>query len=168
MTDQTEAVRPGDQPAPVPNSRPDAQARYIAALTKRREAGKAQYGTYLQPFNGRYPNRDLLDELMDAGVYWTQIEMEREALADMTELREIVGENLAAARFCMGCPSCEKQTDAVMAIITSLLTSVALDRHGRVSVDAADLRAYLQHSSVRESKYLPAADRLSAAVVAVS
>lgn len=167
MSDQNaaETSRPGDQPHPIPNDRPDAQAQLMEKISQRRELGKSRYGTYLQPHNGRDAARDLLEELLDAAVYWTQIEMERDALSDRGVLRVIVDQNLQASLGkCGSCKVCDHQTDAVMAIIDSLLTTVTIGQQGTVPVDRIDLADVLNHSSFRDQRHIAAADRLAAAL----
>jgi len=41
----------------------------IEAICARAELGAERYGTYLQPYNGRNPAIDLLQEILDALVY---------------------------------------------------------------------------------------------------
>lgn len=69
--------RPGDQPLPVPNDRPDIQSLVIADITARREVGIQRYGSALQPHNGRDSHRDLYEELLDACMYIKQVMVER-------------------------------------------------------------------------------------------
>jgi hypothetical protein len=47
-------------------------------IRERAEIGKAQYGTFLFPFDGRDSKVDLVQELIDGLVYSAKIEMERE------------------------------------------------------------------------------------------
>lgn len=68
------------QPPPTPNDAPPIHEAVIADLRSRAEAGRAQYGTYLQPFNGRDSLRDLYEELLDAAQYAKQAMIEREAI----------------------------------------------------------------------------------------
>lgn len=51
-------------------------------IRERAEAGKAKYGTYLQPFNGRNAKMDLYQELLDAGIYVQQILAEVDPVRD--------------------------------------------------------------------------------------
>lgn len=74
MTDQP---RPGDQPLPVPNGRPDVQSMVIADIKARRDIGVQRYGTHLASFNGRDGLRDAYEEAMDLTVYLRQVIEER-------------------------------------------------------------------------------------------
>ena len=68
-----------DQPAPVPNDRPDIWALVLADMAERRRVGIERYGTPLQPGNGRDALVDLYQELLDAVVYARQYIEERAA-----------------------------------------------------------------------------------------
>lgn len=70
--------RPGDQPLPVPNGRPDIQSMVIADITARREVGISRYGTALQAHNGRDALRDAYEEALDLAVYLRQVIEERD------------------------------------------------------------------------------------------
>lgn len=65
--------RPGDQPLPTANDRPQIQDLVIADIEKRRALGIERYGTPLQAFNGRDAMRDLYEELIDAVLYLRQV-----------------------------------------------------------------------------------------------
>lgn len=69
-----------NQPPPTPNAAPPIHESVIADLRERAEAGRAQYGTYLQPHNGRDSLRDWYEELLDAAQYAKQAMMERDAI----------------------------------------------------------------------------------------
>jgi hypothetical protein len=64
------------QPAPTPNTCPHVVDEVIKDLRDRKEHGIAEYGTPLQPFNGRDGRVDLYEELLDAAVYCKQVLME--------------------------------------------------------------------------------------------
>lgn len=70
--------RPGDQPLPVVNDRPDIQSQVIADITERRQVGISRYGTALQPFNGRDPLQDAYEEAIDLAMYLKQLIVERD------------------------------------------------------------------------------------------
>lgn len=72
--------RPGDQPLPRPNDRPDIQSAVIADLHARRELGRMRYGTALQAGNGRDAMRDAYEEALDLAVYLKQLMVERDEL----------------------------------------------------------------------------------------
>lgn len=65
------------QPAPIPNDHGPIGLMVMADMAARMEQGKATYGTYLQPFNGRDALQDLYEELLDACVYLRQLIEER-------------------------------------------------------------------------------------------
>jgi hypothetical protein len=80
--------RPGDQPLPVPNSRPSIHDLVLKdlgegslhlgegvslILAERRQVGLDRYNSVLQAFNQRDTQRDLLEELADAIVYARQL-----------------------------------------------------------------------------------------------
>jgi hypothetical protein len=69
--------RPGDQPLPTPNDRPDIQSLVIEDIRARREVGIQRYGTALQAHNGRDGLRDLYEELLDGATYARQLLEER-------------------------------------------------------------------------------------------
>lgn len=88
--------RPGDQPLPTVNDRPDIQSLVIKDLefrhtldrcgglatlvardiSDRRHVGIQRYGTALQPFNGRNAKRDAYEELLDFVTYAKQCVVE--------------------------------------------------------------------------------------------
>ena len=82
-----------NQPAPTPNDHPvvwfEVIRRYlrtvdsdsfdsgiIADMLERHETGVREYGTPLQPHNGRDAGRDAMDEILDFSVYATQLLIE--------------------------------------------------------------------------------------------
>lgn len=73
--------RPGDQPLPVPNERPDIQSQVIADIHARRALGIQRYGTALQPHNGRDALRDAYEEAIDLAMYLKQAMVERDGAA---------------------------------------------------------------------------------------
>jgi hypothetical protein len=78
--------RPGDQPLPTRNERPDIQSQVIADIEARRELGIQRYGTALQPHNGRDALRDAYEESLDLAMYLKQAMVER---ADDPALAEV-------------------------------------------------------------------------------
>jgi hypothetical protein len=72
-------LRPGDQPLPVINDRPDIQSMVIADIAARRQLGIERYGTALQAHNGRDMLRDWYEELLDAAVYARGVIEERDS-----------------------------------------------------------------------------------------
>lgn len=74
--DETFKQRAEDQPLPTPNERMDVQSQVILDIKARRDLGRQRYGTALQPFNGRDPDRDLYEELLDAVMYQKQSMLE--------------------------------------------------------------------------------------------
>jgi hypothetical protein len=71
-------LRPGDQPLPVVNDRPDIQSQVIADIQARRQVGIQRYGTALQPHNGRDALRDAYEEAIDLAMYLKQAMVERD------------------------------------------------------------------------------------------
>lgn len=69
-----------EQPPPIPNGRRDVQQMVIDDHLARREHGIREYGTPLQPCNGRSALIDLYQELLDATVYVRQ-ELEERSMA---------------------------------------------------------------------------------------
>lgn len=61
-----------EQPAPIPNQGPRVLDLVLADLKARAEAGRAKYGTYLQPNNGRDALRDAYEEALDLAMYLRQ------------------------------------------------------------------------------------------------
>lgn len=93
------------QPPPTPNDAPPIHEAVIADLRNRAEAGRAQYGTYLQPFNGRDSLRDWYEELLDAAQYARQAMMERDAMVNVLRvLHDRVHSDICTARRC--CNEC--------------------------------------------------------------
>lgn len=77
-----------DQPNPVPNDRERIVDLVIDDLRRRDEIGVQEYGTSLQPFNGRDPLVDAHEETLDKAQYLKQALVER---ADhRAEERELV------------------------------------------------------------------------------
>jgi hypothetical protein len=74
------------QSKPIPNNEEPVFKQVIRDIEKRAETGKASYGTYLQPFNGRSAAQDLYEELIDAALYIKQLMIERKSM----EKQEIV------------------------------------------------------------------------------
>ena len=68
------------QPTPTPNSDPRVLDLVLADLKARAEAGRAKYGTYLQPNNGRDALQDAYEEALDLAMYLRQkIEEDKDA-----------------------------------------------------------------------------------------
>ena len=67
--------------------------RIIAEVRSRAESGKANYGTYLQPHNGRNAMQDLKEELLDAAHYAEQhINEVADLKAEVDRLRTLLAE----------------------------------------------------------------------------
>jgi hypothetical protein len=72
------------EPEPMPTKNalpfmwPKAMERFAKLAQARDDFGAKKYGTRLQPFNGRNPTTDALQELLDAFVYFEQIIFEDE------------------------------------------------------------------------------------------
>jgi hypothetical protein len=64
------------EPQPVINDYGYCIDEVIEALKERKEHGKAKYGVYLQPFNGRRVVIDQTQELMDYLIYSVQMRQE--------------------------------------------------------------------------------------------
>lgn len=77
MSDQSNPLVTEQSP-PIPNARPAVWDLVLADMRDRDAAGRAKYGTPLQPHNGRDPLVDLYQELLDAVVYARQEIQERE------------------------------------------------------------------------------------------
>lgn len=75
------AVR-DSQPAPVPNDLPHVADLVIADIRARKAHGLAEYGTPLQPRNGRSALRDLYEELLDGAQYLAQALWEQDHPVD--------------------------------------------------------------------------------------
>jgi len=87
-------------PPPTPNDLPAIWPQVIADMHARNVKGTQQYGTPLQPFNGRDALQDAYDEALDLAVYLKQAIIERNAVA------AILGEPAPfVPRF--QCPKCE-------------------------------------------------------------
>lgn len=85
-----------NQDRPVTNDREYCQDTLLPvfqqAVTDSKTRGVAEYGTALQPFNGRDAVRDTFEEWVDLGMYLEQIKRER------TEVIDILLECYEAAR----------------------------------------------------------------------
>lgn len=66
------------QPAPAPNDLPHIADLVVADIHTRKAAGLREYGTPLQPRNGRRALVDLYQEIIDAALYLRQEIWERE------------------------------------------------------------------------------------------
>ena len=64
------------EPQPVVNDYGHCIDEVIEALKERKEHGKAKYGVYLQPFNGRRVVIDQTQELIDYLIYSVQMRQE--------------------------------------------------------------------------------------------
>ncbi len=70
-------ARPGEQPAPVPNSGESMHEAVIAELQRRKGVGLINYNTILQTWNGRDAEQDTIEEAADLMVYMMQSRLER-------------------------------------------------------------------------------------------
>ena len=66
------------QPAPKRNAHPAVWPLVVADMQQRDQVGREQYGTPLQPHNGRDALVDLYQELLDSVVYCRQLIYERD------------------------------------------------------------------------------------------
>ena len=66
------------QPDPERNDRPAVWGLVMDDMRARDEAGRAKYGTPLQPHNGRDPLVDAYQEALDLAVYLRQAIYERD------------------------------------------------------------------------------------------
>jgi hypothetical protein len=73
------------QPDPVQNDRPAIVDELIKALQDRKQLGIDRYKVALQPFNTRASLTDVMDELLDATIYFMQFVYEHEHQAQQTE-----------------------------------------------------------------------------------
>ena len=64
------------QPEPVKNNLPALWDLVIEDMKQRDQLGMQNYGTRLQPFNGRNSLKDLSEELLDGTVYLKQLQWE--------------------------------------------------------------------------------------------
>ncbi len=64
------------QPDPVSNDLPALWDLVIQDMQQRDSIGLKNYGTRLQPFNGRDSLQDLSEELLDGLVYLKQVQFE--------------------------------------------------------------------------------------------
>lgn len=69
-----------DQPAPIPNDGVIVQEEVIQDLKDRLAHGIKEYGTGLQPFNGRNAPLDAYEEELDKLVYMKTWVIERERI----------------------------------------------------------------------------------------
>lgn len=69
-----------DQPAPIPNDEVIVQREVISDLEDRLAHGIREYGTGLQPFNGRNSPLDAYEEELDKLVYMKTWVIERERI----------------------------------------------------------------------------------------
>lgn len=67
------------QPAPIPNEERSVWEVVIEDMAARDRVGREQYGTKLQPFNGRDALWDAYEEALDLAVYLRQAIIERNA-----------------------------------------------------------------------------------------
>lgn len=67
------------QPTPKPNDTQPIHEQVIEDLKRRAEAGKKNYGTYLQVNNGRDSLLDAYEEAQDLTLYLKQAILERDA-----------------------------------------------------------------------------------------
>ncbi len=142
--------RPGDQPLPVPNDRPDIQSLAIADIVERRQIGIERYGTALQPFNGRSALRDLYEELLDAVMYTRQLieeDDERLTADDVAErYRELLTDDEEFASWV-----CRKQftgadTATVRAVLTAMLAELtATTQAGQAGLAGQEAATPLTH-----------------------
>lgn len=78
------------EPPPQPNDGPAVWEAVIADMRERDQAGRTKYGTPLQAFNGRDPQRDAFQEALDLVVYLRQAIMEGRALYPVPQHAEEV------------------------------------------------------------------------------
>lgn len=87
------------QPDPIPNHHPALWDLIISDMKGRDELGLKNYGTRLQPFNGRSAIKDVYEELLDGMVYLKQLQIElhtissqikevADMMAEQTEVKE--------------------------------------------------------------------------------
>jgi len=75
------------QPDPVPNGHPALWDLIISDMKGRDELGLKNYGTRLQPFNGRSAIKDVYEELLDGMVYLKQLQFELHSIS--TQIKEV-------------------------------------------------------------------------------
>lgn len=78
------------QPTPKPNNTQPIYEQVIEDIKLRAEAGKQNYGTYLQAGNGRDSLLDAYEEAQDKALYLKQAILERDSLVE--ELSAVVAE----------------------------------------------------------------------------
>lgn len=70
------------QPAPKRNNYPYVQDQVIADMQERRDFGVNEYGTGIQPFNGRSSPQEVYEEELDKIFYIKQWMIEREEIIE--------------------------------------------------------------------------------------
>lgn len=84
-----ESARKDTQAPPIPNDGPSMHDYVIEEVRKRKELGLREYGTLLQPNNGRDMLQDCLEEIIDLAVYLAgEIHERRELRAERDWLKE--------------------------------------------------------------------------------
>lgn len=84
-----ESARKDTQAPPIPNDGPSMHDYVIEEVRKRKELGLREYGTLLQPNNGRDMLQDCLEEIIDLAVYLAgEIHERRELRAERDRLRD--------------------------------------------------------------------------------
>ena len=79
------------QPTPKPNSNQPIHEQVIEDIKLRAEAGKQNYGTYLQAGNGRDSLLDAYEEAQDKALYLKQAILERDQLrAELTAAKNLL------------------------------------------------------------------------------
>lgn len=92
------------QPTPQPNDREHVQKRAIEQLTERYQFGIEKYRTALQLANGRRMSKDYREELQDALIYATGMEMVDEEIVKIVgHLIELHREDDALEGICQVC-----------------------------------------------------------------
>lgn len=108
------------QPDPTPNNRKHVQQRVIEELNDRYVFGVNHYGTGLQVDNGRRMSRDYREELQDALVYATGIEMmDEELIKILNHLRDMHHAHDGMTDVCTICLvnfPCHTRVDVVRAL----------------------------------------------------
>lgn len=84
-----ESARKDTQAPPIPNDGPSMHDYVIEEVRKRKELGLREYGTLLQPNNGRDMLQDCLEEIIDLAVYLAgEIHERRELRAERDRLKD--------------------------------------------------------------------------------
>lgn len=95
-----ESARKDTQAPPIPNDGPSMHDYVIEEVRKRKELGLREYGTLLQPNNGRDMLQDCLEEIIDLAVYLaSEIHERRELRAERDGLKNELEEALREVRF---------------------------------------------------------------------